>query len=55
MSGKKRDIFSRYPNWLIEDIKKMAKRVGKDAYSLVVAKYKIPLEELKEILNESMV
>jgi len=44
-------IFQKYPKWVIEDIKKMAERVGKSAYSLVTAKYKISLEEVKEIVK----
>ena len=48
----KRNIFERYPKWLIEDIKKMAKRVGPQAYSLVTTKYGIPLEEINEIVKQ---
>ena len=49
----KLNIFQKYPNWLIEDIRKMAERVGKSAYSLVTAKYKISLEEIKEIVKQA--
>ena len=45
-------IFKRYPDWMIEDIRKMAERVGKSAYSLVTAKYKISLEEVREIVKQ---
>ena len=48
----KKNIFEKYPNWLIEDIKKMAKRVGPQAYSLVTTKYGIPLEEINEIVKQ---
>ena len=44
-------IFQKYPKWVIEDIRKMAERVGSQAYGLVVAKYKISLEEIKEIVK----
>jgi len=52
MKNNKLTIFQKYPKWLIEDIRKMAERVGKSAYSLVTAKYKISLEELKEVLKQ---
>lgn len=45
-------VFQKYPKWVIEDIRKMAERVGKSAYSLVMAKYKVSLEELKEVLKK---
>ena len=45
-------IFQKYPKWVIEDIKKMAERVGKSAYSLVTAKYRISLEEVKEVVKQ---
>lgn len=45
-------IFQKYPKWVIEDIRKMAERVGKPAYSLVAAKYRISLEEVKEIIKQ---
>lgn len=52
MRNNKLTIFQKYPKWVIEDIKKMAERVGKSAYSLVVAKYGISLEEINEILKQ---
>ena len=52
ISQNKRNVFERYPKWLIEDIKKMAKRVGPQAYSLVATKYGIPLEEINEIVKK---
>jgi len=50
--NNKLTVFQKYPKWVIEDIRKMAKRVGKSAYSLVAAKYKISLEEVKEIKKQ---
>ena len=50
--NNKIDVFERYPNWLIEDIKKMAERVGSQAYSLITTKYGIPLEEVNEIVKQ---
>ena len=52
MKNNKRNVFEKYPNWFIEDIKKMAKRVGPQAYSLVTTKYGIPLEEINEIVKQ---
>lgn len=51
MKNNKLTIFERYPDWMIQDIRKMAERVGKSAYTLVTAKYKISLEEIKEIVK----
>lgn len=48
----KKNILEKYPNWLIEDIKKMAERVGPQAYSLVTTKYGISLEEVNEIVKQ---
>ena len=52
MKNNKLTVFQKYPKWVIEDIRKMAERVGKSAYSLVTAKYKISLEEVKEIVKQ---
>ena len=45
-------IFQKYPKWIIEDIKKMAERVGPQAYSLVTAKYKVSLKEINKIVKQ---
>lgn len=51
-NNNKLTIFERYPDWLIEDIRKMAERVGRSAYSFVAAKYGISLEEVREVLKK---
>ena len=48
----KKNVFEKYPLWLLKDIKKMAKRVGPQAYSLITAKYGISLEEVNEIVKQ---
>lgn len=45
-------VFQKYPKWIIEDIKKMAERVGPQAYLLIMAKYGISLKEVNEILKQ---
>ena len=52
MKNNKLNIFKKYPKWVIEDIRKMAERLGPQAYGLVVAKYKISVEEIEKIIKE---
>ncbi len=52
MKNNKLTVFQKYPKWVIEDIRKMAERVGSQAYGLVIAKYKISIEEIKKIIEE---
>ncbi len=54
MKNNKLTIFQKYPKWVIEDIRKMAERVGPQAYGLVIAKYKISLEEIKEVIKRGI-